>query len=99
IIITAAEVQFIKAEAYERWGGGDAKAAYESGVKQSILFYWYINNHSKQKGDAYYGVKEPMPTDLAIATYLTNPLVAYGTNNLEKIATQKWIDFGVIQAQ
>jgi hypothetical protein len=27
-----------------------------------------------------------------------NPLIAYGTNNLEKIATQKWIDFGVIQA-
>jgi hypothetical protein len=73
IIITAAEVQFIKAEAYERWGGGDAKAAYESGVKQSIMLYWTINNTSKQKGDAYYGVKEPMPTDLAIATYLANP--------------------------
>jgi len=98
IIITAAEVQFIKAEAYERWSGGNAKAAYEEGVKQSILFYWNINNTSKQKGDAFYGAKESRPTDLAITTYLANPLVAYGTNNLEKIATQKWIDLSVIQA-
>jgi hypothetical protein len=98
ILITAAEVLFIKAEAFERWGGGTAKTAYEDGIKQSTLFYWYVNNNSKQKGDFRYGDKEPMPTDLAIATYLANPLVAYGTNNLEKIATQKWIDFGVIQA-
>jgi hypothetical protein len=98
ILFTAAETQFLKAEAYERWGGGTAKTAYDEGVKQSILFYWNINNNSKQKGDAFYGVKETRPTDLAITTYLANPLVAYGANNLEKIATQKWIDFGVIQA-
>ena len=98
ILFTAAETYFLKAEAYERWGGGTAKTAYDAGVKQSILFYWAVNNGSKRKGDAYYGDKEPLPTDLAITTYLANPLVVYGTNNLTKIATQKWIDFGVIQA-
>ena len=98
IIITAAEVSFLKAEAYERWGSGDAKAAYESGVKQSILFYWNVNNNSKKSGDNFYGVKESMPSDATIAAYLLKPIVAYGTNNLEKIATQKWIDFGVVQA-
>lgn len=98
ILFTAAEANFLKAEAYERWGGGTAKTAYDEGVKQSILFYWSVNNGSKWKGEAWYGEKSPRPTDLAIATYLANPLVAYGTNNLAKIATQKWIDFGVIQA-
>ncbi|OQP61308.1 hypothetical protein A3860_06250 [Niastella vici] len=93
IIFTAAEVSFLKAEAYERWGGGTAKTAYETGVKQSIQFYLSINNNSD-----YGGTKETMPSDATIATYLLNPIVAYGTNNLEKIATQKWIDFGVIQA-
>jgi hypothetical protein len=94
IIFTAAEVSFLKAEAYERWGGGTAKTAYDAGVKQSIQFYISVNNGS----DYTKGTKDVMPSDAAIATYLANSIVAYGTNNLEKIATQKWIDFGVIQA-
>ncbi|MBO9200677.1 MULTISPECIES: SusD/RagB family nutrient-binding outer membrane lipoprotein [Niastella] len=99
IVETAAEVQFLKAEAYERWGGGNAKAAYDEGVKQSILFYWMVNKNSRQKGDFRYGEEKfDEPKDVDIAAFLANPLIAYGTNNLEKIATQKWIDFGVIQA-
>jgi hypothetical protein len=98
IVFTAAEANFLKAEAYERWGGGNAKDAYETGVKQSILFYWAVNNNSMKGDKNVYGVKEPMPTDAAIAAYLLKPIVAYGTNNLEKIATQKWIDFGVVMA-
>jgi hypothetical protein len=39
-----------------------------------------------------------LPTEAEIVAYLANPLVAYGTNNLQKIATQKWIDFTVLQA-
>jgi hypothetical protein len=94
IIMEAAEVSFIKAEAYERWGGGNAKNAYETGIKQSIQFYVKINNNSDYKG-----FKEKMPSDSIINVYLTKPLVAYdGTNNLEKIATQKWIDFNIMQA-
>ena len=94
ILFTAAEVSFLKAEAYERWGGGNAKTAYETGIKQSIQFWVSVNNNSN-----YSGTKESMPSDAAIAIFLANPVVAYGTNNLEKIATQKWIDFNVIQAQ
>lgn len=93
IIITAAEVSFIKAEAYERWGGGDAKSAYENGIRQSIEFYYSINNKSD-----YTGAKESMPSEAEIAAYLADPMIAYGTDNLEKIATQKWIDFTVMQA-
>jgi hypothetical protein len=93
ILMTAAEVSFLKAEAYERWGGGDAKAAYETGIRQSIAFWYSIN----AKSDRAAG-KETLPTEAEIVAYLANPLVAYGTNNLQKIATQKWIDFTVLQA-
>jgi hypothetical protein len=94
IIMTASETSFLKAEAYERWGGGSAQTAYENGVKLSTQFYIGVNNNSDYTG----GTKETMPSDSAISAYLAMPLIAYGTNNLEKIATQKWIDFGVIQA-
>jgi len=97
IIFTAAEVSFLKAEAFERWGGGDAKAAYENGIKKSIQYYYYINSISD-----WSGAKDPMPSDAAIAAFLANPVIAYGTNqqqNLVKIGTQKWIDFNVMQAQ
>jgi hypothetical protein len=93
IIFTASEVSFLKAEAFERWGGGDAKTAYETGIKQSIQFYVGLNTASD-----WTGAKDPMPSDAAINTFLGQPLVAYGTNNLEKIGTQKWIDFNVLQA-
>jgi hypothetical protein len=93
IIMTAAEVSFLKAEAYERWGGGSAQTAYETGIRQSIQFYVNINN----KSDFATG-KVSMPSDAAITAFLASPMILYGTNNLEKIATQKWIDFNVMQA-
>lgn len=94
ILIAAAEVQFIKAEAYERWGGGDAKAAYENGIRQSIAFWVNVNHESSYTA----GAQEPMPSEAAIKAYLADPQIAYGSSNLAKIATQKWIDFNVVQA-
>lgn len=97
IIFTAAEVDFLRAEAFERWGGGDAKTAYENGIRKSIQYYYYINSISDWTGS-----KDPMPSESAVAAFLANPVVAYGTDqqgNLTKIATQKWIDFNVMQAQ
>lgn len=96
IILTASEVSFIKAEAYERWGGGNARTAYEQGITQSIDFYYYLN----QLNDSW-GTHDTPPTQSAVNTFLANSLVAYGTDqaeNLKKIGTQKWIDFGIMQA-
>ena len=93
ILMTAAEVSFLKAEAYERWGGGSAQTAYETGIRQSIEFWYSINNKSDRAA-----TKDTPPTEAQILAYLAKPLVMYGTNNLEKIATQKWIDFTVLQA-
>ncbi len=92
LIILADEVFFLKAEAFERWGGGDAKAAYEQGIRESIAFWYSINAKSP------YTVKETAPTAQEITDYLAHPLVAYGTDNLNKIATQKWIGFNISQA-
>ncbi|RAJ02581.1 SusD-like starch-binding protein associating with outer membrane [Chitinophaga skermanii] len=91
VLMTAAEVSFIKAEAFERWGGGTAKTAYENGVKQSIEFYSSINQKSSYASNP----KKAATADEITAT-LASANVAYGTNkedNLRKIATQKWIDF------
>lgn len=94
IIMTAAEVSFLKAEAYERWGGGSAKTAYETGIRQSIAYYNQIHRLSV----APY---ETAPTEAEITAMLLNPLVVYGLlgreDNLNKIGLQKWANFGVMQ--
>ncbi|MCU7548742.1 SusD/RagB family nutrient-binding outer membrane lipoprotein [Chitinophagaceae bacterium LB-8] len=94
ILVTPAEVNLLKAEAFERWGGGSAKDAYEKGIRLSIAFWYGINNISDRVED-----KVEPPTEAAIMAYLAKPLVAYGTDNLNKIATQKWINFTIMQAQ
>ncbi|WP_338875880.1 SusD/RagB family nutrient-binding outer membrane lipoprotein [Spirosoma sp. SC4-14] len=93
ILMTSAESWFNKAEAYERWGLGNAKTAYESGIRQSIAFWYGINNNS-----SYTGKKDTAPTEAQITAFLAAPSIAYGTDNLKKIATQKWVDYTVMQA-
>jgi hypothetical protein len=93
IIMTAAEVSLLKAEAYERWAGGSAKTAYEDAIDKSTQYYYSINNQSN------YGVKDVMPTAAAMAAYKARAGVAYTGNsatNLQLIAKQKMIDFNVI---
>ncbi|GAA0541421.1 SusD/RagB family nutrient-binding outer membrane lipoprotein [Chitinophaga japonensis] len=97
IVITAAEVSFLKAEAYQRWGGGTARTAYETGIRQSIAYYFQIHNLSQ-----YNGTKETPYTEAEITLLLANPLVAYNPadeeGSLNKIALQKWVDFGPMLA-
>ena len=96
-VITASEVNFLKAEAQERWGSTElAKAHYETAVSQSVTFYYYLNNLSLK------GNKEVKPTPAAINTFVTTSTIAYtGTtgNKLNQIGTQKWLHFGFLQAQ
>lgn len=95
IILNASEVSFIRAEAYERWGGGTAKEAYEMGVRQSIERYYALNNLNTT-----FGVRKTPPTAAQVAAFLAQPMVAYGSSkdaNLKKIYLQKWMDFGLMQ--
>ncbi|WP_205508991.1 SusD/RagB family nutrient-binding outer membrane lipoprotein [Longitalea arenae] len=96
IVITAAEVNFLKAEAWERWGGGDAQAAYEKAIRQSIAFYYYLNSLNT-------ATRLPLAAPAAgvIDTFLQKDQIRYtGTVNekLEKIWTQKWLHFGFLQS-
>ena len=95
--MTSSEVNFLRAEAYERWGGGDAKDAYEKAVVQSIDFYYYLNSlNSQPKGPL---VK---PTEDAKYSFVQDKeAIQYeGTSEekLSKVWTQKWVHFGFLQA-
>lgn len=93
-IITAAEVSFMKAEAYQRgWAAGDAKAAYEKGVEQSVELYFNIN------GTGDYRAPLAKPTAGDITAYLNKPAVKWDGNadKLGLIATQKWLNTGLAQ--
>ncbi|WP_432329044.1 SusD/RagB family nutrient-binding outer membrane lipoprotein [Mucilaginibacter sp. P25] len=92
IVITAPEVNFLKAEAFERWGGGDAKAAYETAVSQSVYYYFYLNSLGTGS--------KPTLNAADISTLLSSASVSYTgtqTQKLAKIWTQKWAHFGFMQ--
>lgn len=96
-VITASEVNFLKAEAQERWGTtAAAKTAYETAVAQSVSYYYYLNSISSK------GKKEEKPTATVVNQFVTTSTIAYaGTtaNKLNLIGTQKWLHFGFLQAQ
>ena len=96
LVITASEVNFLKAEAQERWGNSTtAKTAYETAVSQSVTFYYYLNSISD-------GKKEEKPSVVTVDNFVTASNIAYtGTaaNKLRLIGTQKWLHYGVLQSQ
>lgn len=95
IVMTAAEVNFLKAEAYERWGGGSAQAAYELAVRQSIAFNYYLYTLNPAPTEAL-----SRPSTTVNDIFLAQPAIAYtGTQEerLGKIWTQKWLHFGFLQ--
>lgn len=97
IVITASEVNFLKAEAFERWGSSnDAKTAYETAVKQSVTFYYYLNSINTT------GLKKAeKPSAETIEDFVTTSSIAYTGSATEKLAniwTQKWLHFGFLQS-
>ncbi len=99
LIITAAEVYFLKAEAAAKGIGSSAnlaaaKTEYENGVKSSINFWTTM----AMKSVVW---KENKPTSLPsgaqLNTILANPKVAFSTsasttNALKLIYAQRWLD-------
>jgi hypothetical protein len=99
IVFTASEVNFLKAEAQERWGTtANAQLAYEKAVKQSIDFYFYLNT----VGAGFLGDTPETPvTPAEITATLASPTVVYAGTKDEKLAriwTQKWVNFGFMQS-
>lgn len=99
VLINAAEVSFLKAEYYVNSGDdAKAKAAYETGIKQSVEYYY---NFRTLSSDNTSGALTPTNAT-EINAYLASPEVSWSaaTTTAEKIAliaTQKWIHYSVIQ--
>ena len=99
MLINAAEVSFLLAEYY--LGAGDdaaAKAAYEQGINQSIDYYYWLRSVSD---DASQGDLTPTTQgekDAYIAgTDISWAAAADNAAKLNLIATQKWINYSVLQ--
>jgi SusD/RagB-like outer membrane lipoprotein len=91
-VMTAAEVAFLKAEAYMRgWASGDAKAAYDSALALSVAMYYDTYNRNGAVSP-----KVATPSPAAVTAFINDPLVVYN-GTLERIATQKWIHLGIVQ--
>ncbi len=95
LVITEADVHFLKAEIYQRGMGvgkdiATAKTEYEAGLKASVDF-WYAYTQLS----SIWSAKPTPPTPAQMTAFVTNPAVAYnGANDadaLKKIATQAWL--------
>jgi hypothetical protein len=97
VVMTSAEVNFLKAEAYQRWNGGDTEQAYKAGIRQSIEFYYYLNSlNTVQKSH----LVSPGSAEITAFLETTDFILYKGTEEekLAKIWTQKWAHFGFLQA-
>jgi hypothetical protein len=92
-ILTPAEVDFLKAEAYQNgWVNGDAKAAFVDGILHSTQFYFEENAVSSSTA----GTKMDIPSDSIITAY-AGKVWDNASNKEEVIITQKWLNFGFMQ--
>lgn len=96
IIMTVAEVYFIKAEAYNRGLGvtknaATAKTEYENGIRSSINFWFSLVNLM----EGTWAINKPVLVNTDIDKYLSNTKIAYKSNEadaLKQIYAQLWID-------
>jgi len=90
-VMTAAEVAFLKSEAYMRgWATGNAKAAYDAALRLSIEMYDSTYNRNTRASDV------APPSDSVVNAFINDAAVAYN-GTLQRIATQKWIHLGIVQ--
>lgn len=99
IYMSAPEVNFLKAEAFERWGlsGGTAQGSYELAVRQAIAFMYFLYNTNSTKYEAL-----TQPSTATVDAFMQNAAIAYtGTTEekQEKILTQKWLHFNILQSR
>ena len=100
IYISASEVNFLKAEAIERWALAvpySAQSCYELGIRQAIAFINFLNKLNTSATEAL-----TQPSTATVTAFITGANIAYtGTSEqkLEKIYIQKWLHFNVLQAR
>lgn len=92
-VISTAEVDFLKAEAYQNgWANGDAKQSFINGVVNSTKYYFDCNAASLST----YGFKGTEPAESDVRAY-ADAMWENADNKLEVIIQQKWLNFGFLQ--
>ena len=106
-VITAAEVNFLLAEAYQQQyaNGGSAENAFKNAIVQSCKQYYDLNLKTSQwktgapAGNQYFNKieEDEVLSDAELMTFAGKIWAAYD-NKMEGIMTQKWAHFGITQA-
>ncbi|HWK07978.1 MAG TPA: SusD/RagB family nutrient-binding outer membrane lipoprotein [Puia sp.] len=100
-IMTAAEVHFLKAEAYARGLGvglnlATALTEYEAGITSSVNFWYKIAANTNTTTEDWAAVAPSAPTTAQMQTLFANSKVAFtGTaaDAVTKIYAQEWLSF------
>ena len=97
-IVTVAEVDFLRAEAYQRgWATGDAKAAFVDGVWHSTQFYFTQNMNSEIVSAGVPGYHaSAVPAEADVRAYAER-LWDAANDKADLIVSQKWLNFGFFQ--
>ena len=93
IVITSAEVNFLLAEAAMKGiGTGSAEVFYNTALKESVEFYYQMIALNTNTSPA------PVAPDMTVVdNFIATSSFAYN-GTIEQLATQKWIHFGIMQA-
>lgn len=99
VLISASEVNYIKAEFYVKSGNDAmAKNAYEEGIRQSIEFYYTIRENSNSSVSG----SPADPSEEEINQLLASEPVNWDgapspEGKIELIGMQKWLHFNIVQ--
>lgn len=103
IMMSEAEVHFLKAEAYARGLGvaqslASANTEYQAGITSSVNFWYNLaaSTTSQTDYDDWAAVMPPPPTTAQMTALFANPKVAFtgtATDALTKIYAQEWLSF------
>ena len=105
-IISAAEVHFLLAEAYQQGyaSGGNVKDEFKKAILESYHQYFELNSKSDQSkaspagGEYLFKAKaEDQESDVDVLAFAEDIWNSY-SDEMEAIMTQKWAHFGIIQA-
>ncbi|MBL7700514.1 MAG: SusD/RagB family nutrient-binding outer membrane lipoprotein [Chitinophagaceae bacterium] len=99
MLINAAEISFYLSEYYLKNGDdAAAKTAYENGIRQSTDFYYWVRTLTNDNTSPALDPLDPADVD----AYIASPGVDWDAAadddaKLKLIATEKWINYNVIQ--
>ncbi len=98
-LVSAAEIWFIKAEAYQKgWAtGGTAEDAFKRAVFESIKFYLKYHLNRTTGNSSQTTIDPTIPTDQEIMDFADAKWNSTEyVNKEDAIITQKWVNFGIV---